>query len=45
MSLVSEFVEMEELSDDALQSNIPNVIFDLPASSYALVTFDIRHLI
>ncbi len=44
MSLVSEFIEMEKLSEDALQSYIPNVIFELPASSYAIVTFDLRHV-
>jgi hypothetical protein len=44
MSLISEFEQMEVLSEDALESNIPNVIFDLPASSYALITFDLRHL-
>ncbi len=35
---------MEILSEDALQSYIPNVIFDLPASSYAIVTLDLRHV-
>lgn len=44
MSLISDFLEMEELSEDALQTNVPNVIFDLPASSYALVTMDLRHI-
>lgn len=29
----------------ALQTNVPNVIFNLPASAYALVTMDLRHLI
>lgn len=44
MTLISDYMEKEILSEDALQTNIPNVIFDLPASSYALVTFDLRHL-
>ena len=44
MSLISDFIEKEVLSEDALQSFVPNVIFDLPASSYALVTMDLRHL-
>jgi hypothetical protein len=44
MSLISEYLEMEKLTEDSLQSNIPNVIFDLPASSYAIVTMDFRHL-
>jgi hypothetical protein len=43
--LLSDYLEKDMLSDDSLETNIPNVIFDLPASSYALVTFDIRHII
>ena len=45
MSLVSEYEQVEYLSEDALESNIPNVIFDLPPYSYALITFDLRHLL
>lgn len=45
MSLVSDYIEIEELSEDALETNIPNVIFELPPSSYALVTLDLRHIL
>ena len=44
ISLVSEYIEMEQLSDDALESNVPNVVFNLPASTIALITIDLRHL-
>jgi hypothetical protein len=29
ISLVSDYLEVEELSLDALESNVPNVIFEL----------------
>jgi hypothetical protein len=44
MSLVSDYVNIEILSTDALDSNIPNVVFELPAFSYALITLDLRHI-
>jgi hypothetical protein len=44
MTLISEYLEMERLTEDALQAAVPNVIFDLPASSVALVTLDLRHM-
>lgn len=44
MSLVSDYIEIEKLSEDALESNVPNLIFELPPSSYALITMDWRHI-
>ena len=29
---------------ESLQTDVPNAIFDLPSTSYALVTVDLRHL-
>ena len=45
MSLVSEYIAIEKLTEDALESNVPNVIFELPPNSYALVTVDLRHVL
>jgi hypothetical protein len=45
MTLVSDYVEIEDLSEDALETNVPNVIFELPPSSYALITMDLRHVL
>lgn len=44
MTLVSDYIEVEDLSDEALDTNVPNVIFELPPSSYALITVDFRHM-
>jgi hypothetical protein len=44
-TLVSEYLEAENLTDDELITNIPNVIFDLPPFSYALITVDFRHIL
>lgn len=44
ITLVSEYVEIEELSEEALETNVPNVIFELPPSAYALITVDLRHM-
>lgn len=44
MSLISDYLEKEEYNDESLETNIPNVIFDLPASSVALVSLDLRHI-
>lgn len=45
MTLLSDYLEMEILAEDPLQTNVPNIVFDLPASSYALISFDLRHII
>ena len=44
MTLLSDYIEIEDLSDDALQTSVPNVIFNLPPTAYALVTLDLRHI-
>jgi len=45
MSLISDYDMKDELSPMALQTNVPNAVFVLPASAYALITIDLRHLI
>ena len=45
MTLVSPYIDIEILSNEALSTTIPNVVFELPPFSYALVTFDLRHLL
>ena len=44
MTLVSEFIEEEVLTVDEEETFIPNVIFTLNPSSYALITLDLRHI-
>jgi hypothetical protein len=41
---LSEFLEIEAMDAEQLETNQPNAIFDLPPSSYALITMDLRHL-
>lgn len=44
LDLLSEFVEIEAMGVEDLETDMPNAIFDLPASAYALVTLDLRHV-
>jgi len=44
LELLSEFVEVEAMDAEQLETNTPNAVFDLPPSAYALVTMDLRHL-
>lgn len=44
LDLLSEFLEIEAMDAEQLETNSPNAIFDLPPSSYAFVTLDLRHL-
>lgn len=44
LDLLSEFVEIEAMDAEQLETNTPNAIFDLPPCAYALVTMDLRHL-
>ena len=44
LDFLSEFIEIEAVDAEELETNAPAAIFDLPATSYALVTLDLRHL-
>ena len=44
MSLVSPFLEIEAVDVVTVDTLTPNVVFDMPALSYALVVLDLRHL-
>jgi hypothetical protein len=44
LGLISEFLEMEGMDSETLETHSPGAIFDLPANSYALVTLDLRHI-
>lgn len=44
LDLVNEFIEIEAVDTEELETTMPNALFDMPASSYALVVVDLRHL-
>lgn len=44
LELLSHFLEIESIPAEHLEVNSPNAIFDLPPTSYALVTLDLRHV-
>ena len=44
LDLLSQFLEIEVLDAEEVETFTPEVIFDMPALAYALVTLDLRHV-
>mmetsp|Transcript_30594 Transcript_30594/g.46929 ORF Transcript_30594/g.46929 Transcript_30594/m.46929 type:complete len:383 (-) Transcript_30594:3407-4555(-) len=44
LDLVSKFIEIEALDEQLMDTDSPGAVFDLPPSSYALITMDLRHI-